>query len=307
MKAKLVVNPEAGQGKSQRYIGKILKRLNSHISSDLTITKNVEEAFAIAENLDHDKYDSIITAGGDGLLNTVINGLLKSPVQNSTCLGYIPLGMSNVAAWELGIPQDPCQACDVILNGKTSKIDLGRVTEPFDRYFISMVDFGFPAYIVHLIETKPFLKRLLGKTGYKLMGLLRLIDFAPPKLKINIDDKRVESDGLFIVISNGKFYGGEYIMSPGSSVTDGKLELCVFKNKKRREFLHFVSHFLNQEPDGEYICKEHQYNDFLEFFSGERIEIDSTNEVWGQIDGEPLGKLPVKIETAPQMISMYTP
>ena len=105
MKANLVVNPVAGN-KAFKSISRIEALLREKVSLKTFITRKRGDAFAFAKELSNT--DLIITAGGDGTFNEVINGILSSgnPEPNKIPLALIPVGTANVMAKELYIPEN---------------------------------------------------------------------------------------------------------------------------------------------------------------------------------------------------------
>jgi len=65
--------------------------------------------------------DIIISYGGDGTLNEVIQGMAES----QTALAVWPGGTSNVVARDLGVPFDVEELADMIGVGRTRRIALG--------------------------------------------------------------------------------------------------------------------------------------------------------------------------------------
>jgi len=148
MKAILILNPSSGKMKRNmppilRWTLKKLERRLSElfkpkiteddvieevknkcyeakIKLDIEFTKYPKHATKLAESA-KDKYDLIIAAGGDGTINEVINGMANS----KATLVIIPFGSTNVLACELGIPDDPKEAAELITKGKKIKMDLG--------------------------------------------------------------------------------------------------------------------------------------------------------------------------------------
>src|SRR5438270_733081 len=83
------------------------------------------------------------SAGGDGTINEVINGLTAGTraQRGWMPLGIIPLGTANVLARDLGIPvNDIPAACSVIRAGQIQSMDLGVVN---GRRFALMAGIGF--------------------------------------------------------------------------------------------------------------------------------------------------------------------
>lgn len=74
-------------------------------------------------------------------------------------LAILPFGTPNVLARELGLPLDPEDACQRILTGIASPMDVGVATdrEGTERRFTLMAGIGFDAQVVR--EVTPRLKR----------------------------------------------------------------------------------------------------------------------------------------------------
>ena len=148
MKAILIINPSSGKMKRKmppilrwtlikfgrrlaglskpkitedNVIEEVKKKCDkAKIELDIEFTKYPKHATKLAKAA-RDKYDLIIAAGGDGTINEVINGMANS----KATLVIIPFGSTNVLACELGIPDDPKKAAELITKGKKIKMDLG--------------------------------------------------------------------------------------------------------------------------------------------------------------------------------------
>jgi diacylglycerol kinase (ATP) len=81
-------------------------------------------------------FDLIVSAGGDGTLNEVVNGIAQGGCK--AALGVLPLGTGNDFARTLGVPTDLETAIEQIMAGKTRAIDLVRVTSDRVRYFVNV-------------------------------------------------------------------------------------------------------------------------------------------------------------------------
>lgn len=172
MKAILIINPSSGKMKRRMppllrwTIDKLGKRIaglfkpriteddvieevrkkceKERIELDIEFTKYPKHAIKLAKAA-IDKYDLIIAAGGDGTLNEVINGIAES----KATLVIIPFGSTNVLACELGIPDNPEQAAELITKGRKIKMDLGYAeTNKESRYFSMMLGAGPFAQVI---------------------------------------------------------------------------------------------------------------------------------------------------------------
>jgi Sphingosine kinase and enzymes related to eukaryotic diacylglycerol kinase len=92
-----------------------------------------------------DRVDSVIVGGGDGTLNAAIEGLVDTQLP----LGILPLGTANDLARTLEIPQSIAQACQVIANGNSQRIDIGQVN---NKYFFNVASLGLSVQITSQLD-----------------------------------------------------------------------------------------------------------------------------------------------------------
>jgi len=295
MKIKLIIDPWAGKGKGWRFLPRIVKILGKDNLLDVSLTKGPMGALLFAREAAQKQYDIMVAGCGDGTLNEVINGILQ--VRKDLPLGFIPLGMSNTAAWGLGLPQDPIKACEIILRRKTKKIDLGKATKPILRYFLSAVDYGYSASLIHRVESKFKLKMLLGKYLYWIYGYPEVFRYKFPCLTVKTDD--IIHKCYVVILCNSGFYMGKLKMASKAKIDDGYLDVCIYKkggafNTMRYFYSGLLLNKLDTFPD-------------VEFIRAKKINIASSEKVPGQMDGEPFGFTPAEIEVVPQILPMIAP
>src|SRR5215213_8840126 len=121
-RAVIIGNPNSGRAGSRGYLERCAKILRSG-GLDVEVM-NTEYPAHATELATLAGARLVVAAGGDGTVNEVINGL----VENAT-LGILPLGTANVLARELGLPLDVEQACQRILEGERTRIDIGVATD----------------------------------------------------------------------------------------------------------------------------------------------------------------------------------
>ncbi len=76
------------------------------------------------------KPDAVFAAGGDGTVNLVAEALNHTP----TPLGILPLGSGNGLSKDLGIPQDPDEALDLMRHHQIKGTDAEGHTTPLTVY-----------------------------------------------------------------------------------------------------------------------------------------------------------------------------
>ena len=81
---KLILNPNAGQGKGMIFKPVIKKLLNLN-EDDIIVTKNINEIKEYAKKFANEGCKTIVVACGDGGFNYLINGILE---KGKDCLLY---------------------------------------------------------------------------------------------------------------------------------------------------------------------------------------------------------------------------
>ncbi len=288
MKTVVIINPTA----SRLPPVKKLRRLERELARrkfPVTVfrTGGPLEAVELTRKAVEEGSELVISIGGDGTLNEVINGM----VGTSARLGIIPAGLSNVLARELEIPDDFDRALAALLYGRTRRIDLGLIN---GRYFSIMVSVGLDAEAVRIVN--PTAKRFLRRYAYHLAGFQALAFFRPPAFTILVDGEKKLS-GRAAVISNSRYYGGPHQITPAARADDGLLHCCVFKQGKRRDYARYFWGVLRKS--------HHRFADVL-FTTGRTVEIN-TPGLPIQADGDYVGRTPARIRILPGRLAVVVP
>ncbi|OGV55905.1 MAG: hypothetical protein A2X49_07935 [Lentisphaerae bacterium GWF2_52_8] len=241
-KIMLVINPGAGRGVQmphllKRFFGmrarrqycrspeEYLRVIKGHFEKfgvmvEAQITLERGHASKIASKCAEEGYRAVIAAGGDGTVNEVLNGLAGT----QTALGVIPIGTANVFAIQTGIPAEIEDACRVIAAAHSIKIDLGRVA---GRYFACMCGIGFDAHVLKVADSK--FKKTFGAIGYALAGMRQYFRYKFRPMRLIADGEEICSKGRFVIVCNGKYYGGGMVLAEKADHADGKLDVCILK------------------------------------------------------------------------------
>jgi diacylglycerol kinase family enzyme len=158
MKILLIVNPSAS-GVTAR--GRVMIQNALAAEHDLTVaeTKRRGHATRMAQGASAQGIELVVSLGGDGTVNEVANGLVRTP----TALGVLPGGSTNVFARTIGFVNEPVEATTQLLEaiGRSSirRVGLGNVN---GRFFLFHVGMGYDAAVVEQVERRGQLKRWLG-------------------------------------------------------------------------------------------------------------------------------------------------
>lgn len=182
-------------------------------------SRSAEDATALVAKLAADGEPVVVAAGGDGTLNTVVQGLAGT----DTALGVLPAGTMNVFARELGLPHKSLEkSLEVLEQGFIKEIDL---FEANGHPFVQMAGIGFDAQVIEKTTSRQ--KKIFGAMAY-VMTAMKMLGDEPPKLRIVCDDGHVE-EGLCALAGNGSLYGGQVKLFRKANHSDDMLDMLVFK------------------------------------------------------------------------------
>ncbi|MEK6322896.1 MAG: diacylglycerol kinase family protein [Acidobacteriota bacterium] len=122
-RATIIYNPMSGRpARRAEDVRQMIRLLGERgITADSRATAQPEDATRLARDAVAAGADIVISYGGDGTLNEVIQGMIGS----RTALAVWPGGTSNVVARDLAVPFDIVGLADMIASGKTRRIALG--------------------------------------------------------------------------------------------------------------------------------------------------------------------------------------
>ncbi|GCE17892.1 diacylglycerol/lipid kinase family protein [Dictyobacter kobayashii] len=296
-KAILIANPTSGSYTFHAHqIENIVSTLRKQgWQAELKLTRAGGDAKRLASEAVQQKIDVVIAIGGDGTIHEIIQGLAGS----ETALGVLPSGTVNVWAREVGIPLDLNGACNILLNGQTRRIDLGKIQ---DRYFLLMVGIGVDGEVTQAVEKKP-VKRL-GVVGYLLVAAWWGARYPAFRATVTLGGQTIKVNALQVIIGNTQLYGGAMKYTWRAKCDDGLLDLCVIR---RQSLLRRGAVLID------FLLRRHQRRQWVRYETGETIKLTTTEAVAIQVDGEPLGHTstseeePTLLSVAPQALKVIVP
>jgi diacylglycerol kinase (ATP) len=286
MEAIIIGNPNSGSAGDEGYLERFAETLRAGgLEVEVLNTERPDHATELAAAAG-DRL--VVAAGGDGTVNEVVNGLSKDAT-----LGILPLGTANVLARELGLPLKPEDACERLLTGTGSRMDVGVATDEqgTERRFACMAGIGFDANVVR--EVGPRLKRYLKALAFPLSALKVYLEGNLPELHV-IDGDTTHVAQLAIV-ANGHYYGGDFKVAEDASLTSGELEVVLIEKVGRILRADILAHILAKRPLDR-AAKSFPAQDIRAESSGGRVPV--------QIDGEVWGHLPMSFRIEPAAIKL---
>lgn len=281
----VILNPAARSDRANRWRKRVETLTRGAV---LCATSRSGEAESIARNAVEEGFEKIVAAGGDGTINEVVNGIADS----GAALGLLPLGTVNVFAQELGLPAHDLARCwEIVKNGRTRLIDLPSAN---GKHFVQLAGVGLDAQVVK--ETSLALKRSFGPLSY-LVSAVQIATRQPPRLLVKSDDTKIE-EGSFVLVGNGRLYGGPFPFFKQAVIDDGLFDVLVFK---QLGYLEIIKYLQNVFFSSEIRVPE------VEYFQTTALHVSSEDKVPVEIDGELVGNCPVEFQIRKRGLRVLAP
>jgi diacylglycerol kinase family enzyme len=249
--------------------------------------------------------DAIMSVGGDGTVNTIIQRLAGTEVG----LFVIPGGTANDFAKALGSSQNIKKMSQTIRQNIRKKIDLIMIN---DRFMATNGGIGFASEVASEINQirhefphfKNFMK-LSGKSVYSMFLAKKLLtkEIETYKFKIESSNLNDTIDSPLILINNQPILGGTFNVAPHTVHNDGKFNITIFKHSNRLELISALLKILSNE---------FPYDDKnIVSFETEHVKIELLGEKEGLSffgDGEVFKEEKVwNIKLYPQFLTVFSP
>ncbi len=280
-------------GKHKRHcknIKKIFSELAANNKVEMIITSKPYQAIELTKNaIDKNNTDIVISAGGDGTINEVVNGILKA---NKKCLyGIIPCGSSNDFIKTFG----KHNIIKAIERNSVKKIDAAKIffqTNKKIRYFLNIAELGLGAMTVK--RTKKIF--ISSKITYTINSILTMINFKYQRVKIFIDNKEYYTGEITaLILANGIYFGNGLAIAPKALIDDGLMDIVLVKKIPLVKFIKALPQIRRKQiltyPEIEYI-------------KAKKVEINSIENYPIEADGEDIGYSPLKAKILPQALNM---
>lgn len=284
----VIINPSAGSALKTMKLGLEFGRLKP---AKVRLTKKSGDARRFAREAIQDGYRFIVSAGGDGTLNEVVNGI--GARAKHVRVGVVPLGTGNDFARMLGLPGSIDENIDVLVRGKTRNIDLVRVKAARTHYFVNVSAGGFSGLVDEKLT--PAIKRTWGPLSYLRSAAAALPQLHAYKTRVTIDDAEELGVELYnVVIGNGRFVAGGLPIAPGADPGDGLLDVILIPKRSIAEAALVVA---------EILLGKHLSSRTIIFRRGKKVSVRSKPGMWFNVDGELVGQAPAMFQVIPSALN----
>ena len=292
----VIFNPVA-KGDKARHFRDRLDDIGRQAS--LKLTRCAGDARSLAAEAVRDGFEIVVAAGGDGTLNEVLNGIGDVPNGfEQTRLAVLPLGTVNVFARELRIPLKLDAAWQIILHAKEALIDLpfaesGPAGSRQRHWFAQLAGAGLDARAIELVDWR--LKKKFGPLAYVYAGFKAILE-KRPMLVATTEGSKLE--GELVLIGNGRLYGGNFATFHEAQMDDGQLDVCVFPRANFFTLLRCAAPLLLAGKLPERAVRRFQAAEF---------QLTGPASASFELDGELIGRLPVRFAVARRQLRVIVP
>jgi len=254
-------------------------------------------------------YDAVLSLGGDGTHNEVINGFFDEdgqPLTGSTAFGFIPSGTGGDLARNFYADRTPLSVACSLADPEVHTLDVGRCTlmndkkQTVHRMFVNVASLGLTAEIGRRMTQSN--KKLGGRVGYYVGFLKTLFSYPELKLELQVDDGPGRLvNARCIAVANGAWFGGGANIAPGAQVADGLFDVVVIGVGRLK--------LLTTSP--KFYVGKHLSTPGIEMVQSKKIHIQCAQEegppVLVETDGEDVGQLPATFEVLPGAVPLLLP
>ncbi len=297
--ARLIVNPVAGAGRTLKRWPQIRDHLKSlGLRFDHDFTEAPRHAIELARAAARKGYEMVVSVGGDGTINEVVNGLYDSGTLGDVSLGIISTGTGSDYIRTVGLPASYHDACQRLPDARQVRVDLGVVeyggtSTPGRRLFVNFAGLGFDAEVVR--ATTQRFKRLGGFPAYLLGLLTTFLCYRNRELTVTVDDRSVTRKVCTIVMSNGKYGGGSMFVAPEADLTDGLLDVMTIGDIGKLDLLWSLPRIYRGT---------HLTHPRVSLQRSSQVEITSASPMPIQADGELVGETPARFHVMPLALTL---
>lgn len=214
----------------------------------------------------------IITLGGDGTINEVVNMCIGHDV----AIGLIPTGTGNDFAKNFDYKNFKIEdTFDISIR----PIDLIKVN---DKYCVNVTSLGFDTEVLKTAYDYLYKDKSLGKRAYVKAVRDKVKNLAYQYLSIkltlsNSSEIDLEDEFLVSAICNGGYYGSGFNPAPDAKIDDGIINFVTARKFPKWQLLPLIL---------KYKQGKHQSSKYLDEYLVKSGQIKSANDFLANIDGE---------------------
>ncbi|MBL0886976.1 diacylglycerol/lipid kinase family protein [Myceligenerans indicum] len=305
----VLVNPAARRGAGAEHAGIVAGRLTERGATVRTYQgAGPEDTSRLAKEAVAAGPDAVAVVGGDGTVAAVLPQLIGTGVP----LAVLGGGTGNDLARMHGIPSDPRDAADVVLDGDRRLVDTGTITGADGTVtpFATIACAGFDSRANERINR---LRRPKGAARYTVGTYLELLGLRTHRYRLVVDPPDhggpragaspgggtvTEVPGHLLAIGNTRYYGGGRPILPDADPRDGLLDITLVEAVGRLGLIG-----LNRPiKRGEHLGRPG-----VRALRAAAVRVEADEDLVMFADGERVGPLPVTVRAHRRTLMLCLP
>jgi YegS/Rv2252/BmrU family lipid kinase len=287
--------------KKNFFYREILPPLQENFEITVAETAYANHATLLASEALSRGFDCVLSAGGDGTLHQVINGVLSS--KNSETLpsiGVIPLGSGNDFATACGIETSATSIIKLLKENSPKPTDVGKILcedsqgNKIQKYFINVCSLGMGPATVQQMEKSP--KWMSADLRYSTAILKTFFTHQPEKILAKSENWEFSGRVRVFAVANGKSFGNKIFIAPDAKMQDGWLNTFLASDLPLAKFLWYL----------QAIKRSIKITDSkIEYSKVKKVTLSSPQKVLLEAEGELVGQLPARVEILENRIKFF--
>jgi diacylglycerol kinase (ATP) len=194
---------------------------------------------------------------------------------SSAKLGIIPAGTGNDFVKMLGIPPtDPLRAVEILQEGRTQRVDIGRVGE---RYFVNGLGVGLDGAVAWRVF-RSWRWPMIAPWIYLYAAVYEALCYRSTELEVRAPQWRHSGRLMMVGASNGRYLGGDFQLAPCAEIDDGLFDVYMISDMAPLRRIREIP----KARRGKHITLPE-----VQIKRADRVEIISESSLLGHLDGEP--------------------
>ncbi len=301
-RAFLVVNPNSSGGRTGKVWPQIKELAQKVLKEfDFALTEGVGHATELARSALKQGYEMIVSVGGDGTNNEVVNGFFENGelINPEAVFAVVCSGTGSDFIKTAGIPRDFRQSIPMLAGKNFRMIDIGWMEhidhsgKRVERYFINIASFGVGGAVDDLVNRS---KKLFGgKVAFLWASFRAGLFYQNQPVELVIDGKNLERKIFNLAVANGRFFGAGMMVAPMAELDDGIFEVVILGDLAISERLKLSR-----------LIYEGKHLDMpkIEHFQAKELVAKSAEKVLLDVDGEAPGSLPARFKILPKILRL---
>lgn len=301
----VVVNPNASGGATGRRWPELSAAIGVALGDAFghALTTHAGEATELARRALSDGYEMIVSIGGDGTNNEVVNGFFGAdglPIRADAVFAHVPSGTGGDFRKTIGLDPDPLAAIRRLTGRDARPIDAGRVTfvdhdgREATRHFLNITSFGIGGLVDAYVNRSS--KRLGGKMSFFLAATHAMFTYRNQRITLSLDGGPPEEVRINnVAVANGQFFGGGMWVAPTAAIDDGLFDVVTFGDLTKLQYLAL---------SGSIYKGQHIGRPKIDFRRAAVVVAESEETVLIDMDGEQPGRLPIRLEILPGILRL---